>query len=74
MPATSLVSHKPPRANDKLASWLIFAPCFVLVLVVALLGQLAGMHWKDWLPGAEHAHGMLGGVKAAVYTFMSHII
>jgi len=33
-----------------------------------------GLHWRELLPGAENATGMVQGVKAAVYTFMSHII
>jgi light-harvesting complex 1 beta chain len=29
--------------------------------------------WRSWLPGAEAEKSMIGGVKAAVYTFMSHL-
>jgi len=32
------------------------------------------VHWKSWLPGAESTTNVFAGVKAAVYTFMSHII
>jgi light-harvesting complex 1 beta chain len=45
-----------------------------LLFPLALLGQLVGLHWKHWLPGAENMTNIYSGVKAAVYTFMSHII
>jgi hypothetical protein len=32
------------------------------------------MNWRELLPGAESASSMGQGVKAAVYTFMNHII
>jgi len=53
---------------------LIVVPCFVLLLAIALLGQLVGVHWQSWLPGAEQKSSIFAGVHAAVYTFMSHII
>jgi len=53
---------------------LIFAPCFLLLLSIALLGQLVGLHWQTWLPGAEHKTSIFSGVHAAVYTFMSQLI
>jgi light-harvesting complex 1 beta chain len=67
-------SPKPSRRDDKLTLVLIFAPCFVLLLSIALLGQLVGLHWQNWLPGAEQKNSLFSGVHAAVYTLMSHII
>lgn len=67
-------TQKIPARDDKLTFVLIFVPCFVLVLVIALLGQLVGVHWRTWLPGSEHMTNVFAGVKSAVYTFMSHII
>ena len=52
---------------------LIFAPAFVVFLTIALVGQTLGMNWRSWLPGAESVKSVTGGVKAAVYTFMSHL-
>jgi light-harvesting complex 1 beta chain len=66
--------HKAPVRGDRLSFALIFAPCFVLLLTLALLGQLVGLHWQVWLPGAEHKASIFAGVHAAVYTLMSHII
>jgi hypothetical protein len=44
------------------------------LLSFAFVGQLIGMRWKSWLPGAENMPNIISGVKASVYTFMSHII
>ena len=53
--------------------WAIFALGFAVFFVIALFGQLLGWHWRTWLPGAEGVKSIFGGVKAAVYTFMSHL-
>ena len=66
--------EKNPATGDKLTFVLIFVPCFTVVLITALLGQLVGVSWRSWLPGAENMTNVFAGVKAAVYTFMSHII
>jgi light-harvesting complex 1 beta chain len=42
-------------------------------MAIALAGQLLGWQWRSWLPGAEGVKSLNGGVKAAVYTFMSHL-
>lgn len=52
---------------------LIFAVSLLVFFAIALAGQLLGLHWRTWLPGAEGVKSLHGGVKAAVYTFMSHI-
>jgi light-harvesting complex 1 beta chain len=52
----------------------IFLLAFGLLFVVAVLGRLVGLQWRDLLPGAENSDGISDGVKAAVYTFMSHLI
>jgi light-harvesting complex 1 beta chain len=46
----------------------------LLLLSIAILGQLVGLHWQNWLPGAEQKSSLFSGVHAAVYTLMSHII
>ena len=71
---TSQVSYKPNGLDDKLAFVLLFVPCFVVLLSFAVLAQLVGLRWKSWLPGAENMTNVFAGVKASVYTFMSHII
>jgi light-harvesting complex 1 beta chain len=51
----------------------IFALSFLLFSAIAVVGQLLGAQWRTWLPGAEGVKSLTGGVKAAVYTFMSHL-
>ena len=52
---------------------VIFAVSFTLFLMIALVAQTLGWQWRSWMPGAEGVKSMIGGVKAAVYTFMSHL-
>lgn len=74
MTELSYDTHKQPPREDKVSFALIFVPCFVLLLSVALLGQMVGLHWQDWLPGAEHKGNLFAGVHAAVFTLMSQLI
>lgn len=59
--------------EDRKAFLVIFALAFVLLLAMALVAQTLGLHWRSWFPGAEGVKSVTGGVKAAVYTFMSHL-
>jgi light-harvesting complex 1 beta chain len=68
-----VVSAATLGKQDRKAFFLIFAPAFVVLLAIALVGQTLGMQWRSWLPGAESVKSVTGGVKAAVYTFMSHL-
>jgi light-harvesting complex 1 beta chain len=52
---------------------LIFLSAFGVFMAIALISQLLGFPWRSWLPGAEGVKSVFGGVKAAVYTFMSHL-
>jgi light-harvesting complex 1 beta chain len=69
--------HGVPQAalakEDGKAFFVIFASAFVVLLAMALVAQTLGLHWRSWLPGAEGVKSVTGGVKAAVYTFMSHL-
>jgi light-harvesting complex 1 beta chain len=60
--------------EDSSAFAAIFVVGFALFLVIAVFAQVLGWHWRSWLPGAESVKSMTGGVKAAVYTFMSHLL
>jgi light-harvesting complex 1 beta chain len=51
----------------------IFAVSFVVFFIFALIAQLLTWQWRSWLPGAEEQKSFIGGVKAAVYTLMSHL-
>ena len=66
-------SQKHSARRSDLTMFLVFVPCFLVLIAVALLGQLVGVHWKGWMPGAENMNNVFSGAKAAVYTFMSHI-
>jgi len=67
--------HARLHPHDDVRSFsLIFALGFTVFLVIALLGTAMGLHWRTWLPGAEGMKSIFGGVKAAVYTFMSHVL
>jgi light-harvesting complex 1 beta chain len=61
------------KAGEQRTFLLIFVSAFVVFLAIACVGQTLGMHWRSWLPGAEGIKSVTGGVKAAVYTFMSHL-
>jgi len=74
MQHTSQLQEDLSPANESSAFWVIFLLAFGLLFIVVLLAKLVGVHWRELLPGAENAPGMVAGVKAAVYTFMSHII
>jgi light-harvesting complex 1 beta chain len=60
--------------EDSRAYSVIFAAAFPIFLAIALVAQTVGWQWRTWLPGAEGAKSMTAGVKAAVYTFMSHLL
>jgi light-harvesting complex 1 beta chain len=59
--------------NESKTYLAIFAGGFAVFLAIALVAQVLGWHWRSWLPGAEGAKSLTGGVKAAVYTFMSYL-
>lgn len=68
-------NHAPQGVlkSDSKTYFAIFAVGFAVFLVIALVAQVLGAQWRSWLPGAEGVKSVTGGVKAAVYTFMSHL-
>lgn len=68
------IANPSPTVQPRYGSYqLIFTVSLLVFFAIALAGQLLGLHWRSWLPGAEGVKSLHGGVKAAVYTFMSHI-
>lgn len=67
------ISAPVPCKQDVRAFHGIFAVSFAVFFVIALVGEALGWHWRSWLPGAEGVKSLTGGVKAAVYTFMSYL-
>jgi light-harvesting complex 1 beta chain len=51
----------------------IFVVSFSVLLLFALFASVLPWQWRTWLPGAESEKSLIGGVKAAVYTFMSYL-
>jgi light-harvesting complex 1 beta chain len=51
----------------------VFIASFAVFLVIALVAQLLTLEWRPWFPGAEGEKSLIGGVRAAVYTLMSHL-
>lgn len=74
MAQTNIANHAAPMALGNRKELLLFGLSFVVFLVIALAGASLGRPWRTWLPGAEGVGSLFGGVKAAVYTFMSHLI
>lgn len=74
MAQTNTANHAAPLAPGNRKELLLFGLSFVVFLVIALAGASLGRPWRTWLPGAEGVGSLFGGVKAAVYTFMSHLI
>lgn len=67
-----MAATTPPRREGAAFHALVLLG-FVLFLAVAVPCQLLGLAWRDWLPGAEGAKSVLGGVRSAVYSFMSYL-
>ena len=74
MRETPSLNSEQSTETESHAYWTIFLVGFAIFFVLVLLGNLLGIHWRNYLPGAEDAKSMSQGVKSAVYTFMSHII
>lgn len=63
--------HSMKERNS--AYYGIFAVSFLVFFAIALIASAVGWQWRSWLPGAEGVKSLTGGVKAAVYTFMSYL-
>ena len=52
---------------------LIFIIGFVVIFAIALMGKAIAWDWRSWFPGAEGQVSLIPSVRAAVFTFMSHL-
>lgn len=68
------VSTQMASERGSPAQWLLFVVIFAVFLTVALMSASLTLRWRGWLPGAEGEQSLIGGVKSAVYTAMSHLI
>ncbi len=72
--ADSLHPLPARKAETRSLSFLaIFTVGFLVFALIAIFASILGQPWRSVLPGAEGVKSMTGGVKAAVYTFMSHL-
>ena len=51
----------------------LYVVLFCVFLLLAVMGQMLFMDWRNWLPGAEGTGPMYGSVKSAVYTVISQL-
>ncbi len=66
------VSNKQ-SSGDTLRFSIIFWITFMMFLLIAVLSTCLRLPWRSWLPGAEGSSSLLGDVRSAVYTLMSHL-
>ncbi|MRD55812.1 light-harvesting protein [Betaproteobacteria bacterium LSUCC0115] len=50
-----------------------FVAVYIAFFMIALLATILMLNWRSWFPGAESSRNLLSGVRAAVYSLMSHI-
>ena len=71
--AVAETPHKHIEQSNSIAFTIIFVSIFMLFLGIAILSMLLRLPWRSWFPGAEQSSSLIGGVKAGVYTLMSHL-
>ncbi len=67
------LSNAGHAAHEGMANEALFLMSFVVVLCVAIAAQLLFFKWRRWFPGAESERSLIKGVRAGVYTFLSHL-
>lgn len=71
---TTAAGAPPAPADDRWSFTVIYMAAFLVFLPIALIAQSLMVQWRPWFPGAESEKSLIGGVKAAVSTFMSLLI
>ncbi|MEK8031276.1 hypothetical protein AACH06_10650 [Ideonella sp. DXS29W] len=66
-------AHAAP-ADDRRSFMVIFVVAFALFLMIAVIAEALMVRWRPWFPGAESEKSLIGGVRAAVSTFMPLLI
>ena len=68
------VHHLEDPAQTPLKEFrYLYMVLFCVFLLLAVMGQMLFMDWRNWLPGAEGTRSMYGSVKSAVYTVISQL-
>ena len=70
---TTLPANVHAAVHDGMANGTLFLLSFAVVFCVAVTAQLLFFKWRRWLPGAESERSLIKGVRAGVYTFLSHL-
>ncbi|RZS58527.1 hypothetical protein [Sphaerotilus mobilis] len=70
---TNTLSPSGLTLHDSVANEALFLLSFVVVFCVACAAQLLFVRWRSWFPGAESEKSLIKGVRAGVYTFLSHL-
>jgi light-harvesting complex 1 beta chain len=71
--AAVALTPTPGATGDSRSFTGIFVAAFLVFLLVAAVAQSMALPWRTWFPGAEAEKSLFGGVRAAVYTFMSQL-
>ena len=64
---------KHNEERNSVAFSIIFVSIFSLFMGIAIMAFMFWLPLRSWFPGAEQSSSLIGGVKAAVYTLMSHL-
>ncbi|MFY9509507.1 MAG: hypothetical protein WAQ05_00855 [Rubrivivax sp.] len=65
---------KPGPTGERASFAGIFVIAFLVFFPIALVAQALAVPWRSWFPGAEMEKSLVGGVRTAVYSAMSHLI
>jgi lipoprotein signal peptidase len=52
---------------------ITFGLLFIAFGVIALVGQVLFLNWRNWLPGAESSKSLVGAVRASVDTVIAQL-
>ncbi len=68
-----MTASTAPHPMRNMGDGVLFVISTVFLTLVALVGQVLFLKWRDWIPGAESETSLFKSVRAGVYTFMSHL-
>jgi len=62
--------NRTSAARQRAGDGLILAVCFGVFLLIAMFGQVLGLNWRAWFPGAEGHSSLFGSIKSAAYSVL----
>lgn len=69
----NMTASTAPHPLQNMGDGVLFVISTVFLTLVALVGQVLFLKWRDWIPGAESETSLFKSVRVGVYTFMSHL-